>query len=72
VLVPLYQEVIPVLVEAIGRLDYPFDRHEILFITEADDHLTRRGRRLWAMRIVTVPEDSRKPGRGAELRLAGC
>jgi glycosyltransferase XagB len=64
VLVPLYREVsvVPGLVAAMSRLDYPHDRLEILFITEADDEATR-----WAlldaglfanMRVVTVP-----PGR---------
>jgi cellulose synthase/poly-beta-1,6-N-acetylglucosamine synthase-like glycosyltransferase len=62
VLLPLYRErrVVPGLVSAMRRLDYPVDRLEILFITEADDHMTRRA--LLAaglpanMRIVTVPK----------------
>ncbi|MFT3729932.1 MAG: glycosyltransferase [Hyphomicrobium sp.] len=61
VLVPLYREVsvVPGLVAAMGRLDYPNDRLEILFITEADDvetrqALLRRGLRA-NMRVVTVP-----------------
>ncbi len=61
VLVPLYREasVVPALVSAMSRLDYPRERLEILFITEADDAATRgalRGVGLAAnMRIVTVP-----------------
>jgi glycosyltransferase XagB len=62
VLLPLYRErrVVSGLVSAMRRLDYPVDRLEILFITEADDHMTRRA--LLAaglpanMRIVTVPK----------------
>jgi len=61
VLVPLYREVsvVPALIGAMGGLDYPRDRLEILFITEADDADTRRGL-LGAglqgnMRVVTVP-----------------
>ncbi len=61
VLLPLYREgrVVPALIKAMARLDYPFDRLEILFITEADDQMTRRallsaGLRA-NMRIVTVP-----------------
>lgn len=61
VLVPLYRErlVVPGLVEAMARLDYPADRLEILFITEEDDHSTRRALVEAGlkpnMRIVTVP-----------------
>ena len=42
VLLPLYREsrIVPALITAMARLDYPFDRLEILFITEADDHMT--------------------------------
>jgi len=66
VLVPLYHErrVVPSLVKSMARLDYPMDRLEILFITEADDHATRRAL-LEAglrpnMRIVTVPKGQPK------------
>ncbi len=61
VLVPLYREVavVPALIRAMSRLDYPRDRLEILFITEADDVATRRallgGGLLANMRVVTVP-----------------
>jgi glycosyltransferase XagB len=42
VLVPVYHEaeVIPHLVESIGRLDYPLDRLEVLILAEEDDHDT--------------------------------
>jgi len=61
VLIPLYREVavVPGLVDALARLDYPHELLEILFITEADDHATRRaiaGAKLYPnMRTVTVP-----------------
>src|SRR6185437_2734617 len=61
VLLPLYREgrVVPALIEGMARLDYPFDRLEILFITEADDQITRRALLSAGlppnMRIVTVP-----------------
>jgi len=61
VLLPLYREgrVVPALIEGMARLDYPFDRLEILFITEADDQMTRRALLSAGlppnMRIVTVP-----------------
>jgi len=44
VLVPLYQEAASVagLVAALNALDYPEDRLEILFLTEADDLVTRQ------------------------------
>ncbi|WP_245280075.1 glycosyltransferase [Hyphomicrobium sp. 99] len=66
VLIPLYREVavVPGLVEALGRLDYPRELLEILFITEEDDHATRRAietSRLYAnMRTVTVPHGQPK------------
>ncbi len=66
VLIPLYREVavIPDLVVAVTRLDYPRDRLEILFITEADDQATRRallGANLLShMRVVTVPNGQSK------------
>jgi cellulose synthase/poly-beta-1,6-N-acetylglucosamine synthase-like glycosyltransferase len=62
VLVPLYRErqVVPDLVQAMSRFDYPATLVEILFITEADDEMTRRALRRSGlranMRIVTVPE----------------
>lgn len=66
VLVPLYREasVVTALVRAMNRFDYPNDRLEILFITEADDSATR-GALLNAglagnMRIVTVPRGQPK------------
>ena len=42
VLVPLYDEaqIIPILIHALKRLDYPLERLEILIICEADDHST--------------------------------
>jgi len=61
VLIPLYREVaaVPGLMQAMSRLDYPADRLEILFITEANDPATRRALREIGlapyMRIVTVP-----------------
>ena len=61
VLLPLYREsrIVPALITAMARLDYPFDRLEILFITEADDQMTRRALLSAGlppnMRIVTVP-----------------
>lgn len=66
VLVPLYREVavVPALVRAMGRLDYPSDRLEILFITEVDDAVTRHAllhAGLGAnMRVVTVPRGQPK------------
>jgi cellulose synthase/poly-beta-1,6-N-acetylglucosamine synthase-like glycosyltransferase len=61
VLIPVYREeaVIPGLVAAMRRLDYPPDRLEILFITEAHDHPTRhallRTGLAPTMRVVAVP-----------------
>lgn len=61
VLIPVYQEaaVAPALVQAIGALDYPPDKLDIIFITEQNDELTRAalvhaGLRAH-MRILTVP-----------------
>lgn len=61
ILIPLYREVAVVrdLVGAMGQLDYPGDKIEFLFITEADDHATRDvllscGLR-YNMRVITVP-----------------
>ncbi len=66
VLVPLYREAAaaPGLVAALARLDYPPDRLQILFITEADDEPTRRAleRSIAAtapaldVTVLTVPE----------------
>lgn len=61
VIVPLYREasVVPALIGAMGRLDYPSDRLEILFVTETNDRVTRRALlRIGLaanMRVVTVP-----------------
>jgi cellulose synthase/poly-beta-1,6-N-acetylglucosamine synthase-like glycosyltransferase len=61
VLIPLYREraVVLGLVQAMLRLDYPSDRIEFLFVTEAEDHATRqalvRAGLAANMRIVTVP-----------------
>ncbi len=61
VLVPVYREVsiARTLVSAMSRFDYPSDRLEILFITEADDMRTRRALLdaglAGNMRVVTVP-----------------
>src|SRR5205823_12406074 len=43
VLCPLYKEaaVVPQFVAAMGRLDYPTDKLQILFLTEEDDAETR-------------------------------
>lgn len=66
VLIPLYREVavIPDLVDAVARFDYPCDRLEVLFITEADDQATRRAllsaKLLSHMRVVTVPNGQPK------------
>ncbi|WP_157727465.1 glycosyltransferase family 2 protein [Stappia sp. ES.058] len=60
VLVPLYREVrvAPVLAAALGALEYPRGRLEILFLLEADDHETRSALAPLLsthMRIVIVP-----------------
>ena len=61
VIVPLYREpeVIPSLIEALSALDYPPERLEIVFITEADDGLTAAGFAAAAlparMRVMRVP-----------------
>lgn len=61
VLIPLYKEVavIPGLVAAVRRLDYPPDRLEILFITEEHDLPTRHALLQTGlarnMRVLTVP-----------------
>lgn len=43
ILVPLYYETetLPRLVEGIGRLDYPKDKLDVIFLLEEDDHETR-------------------------------
>lgn len=62
VLVPAFREepVAAQLVAALGALDYPLDRLEVLFLTEASDPATRdaiaRCRPPPHMRLVTVPE----------------
>jgi cellulose synthase/poly-beta-1,6-N-acetylglucosamine synthase-like glycosyltransferase len=60
VLVPLYREaeVVPALLAALDRLDYPFDRLEVVLLVEHDDRATesacrRHLRPGW--RILTVP-----------------
>ena len=63
--------------QAMARLDYPFDRFEILFITEADDHMTRRALLSAGlppnMRIVTVPNGQpRTKPRALNLCAVGC
>ncbi|WP_290982237.1 glycosyltransferase [Hyphomicrobium sp.] len=66
VLIPLYREVamVPQLVEAMGEIDYPEDRVEFLFVTEADDSATRnalgRAHLRANMRVVTVPNGQPK------------
>lgn len=61
VLIPVYKEeaVVPGLVAAMRRLDYPPDRVEILFITEEHDPATRnallKAGLAQNMRILTVP-----------------
>lgn len=66
VLIPLYREVavVPGLLDALARLDYPSELLEILFITEADDRATRRAianAGLYPnMRTVTVPRGQPK------------
>ena len=66
VLIPLYREVavVPGLLDALARLDYPSELLEILFITEADDQATRRAianAGLYPnMRTVTVPQGQPK------------
>lgn len=62
ILVALYQEsaIVADLLTALNRFDYPADRTEILFLTEADDSSTRtallRAGLATHMRILTVPE----------------
>lgn len=61
VLVPLYREreIAPRLVEALGRLDYPIDKLDIVFATEADDPATRAALSAAVlqshMHVLTVP-----------------
>lgn len=69
VLIPVYKEeaIIPGLVAAMHRLDYPLDRFEILFITEEHDLPTRHALLKTGlaqnMRVLTVPagEPQTKP-----------
>ena len=65
ILIPLYREahMVASIVASLERLDWPTDKRDILFITEADDTATRialqteiHGRP--GMRIVTVPPGS--------------
>lgn len=61
VLVPLYREanVLPGLVDALGALDYPADKLDVILILEGDDVETRRAAELIALpaciRVVLVP-----------------
>jgi cellulose synthase/poly-beta-1,6-N-acetylglucosamine synthase-like glycosyltransferase len=61
ILVPLFREAdgVPGLVDALDRLDWPRDRLEFLFITEAGDEPTRcaleAAIRRTGMRVVVVP-----------------
>ncbi|MBK9079101.1 MAG: glycosyltransferase [Hyphomicrobium sp.] len=61
VLVPVFREVAiaPALVQAMGALDYPTDKLEIIFITEASDPQTRAALSAASppahMQIITVP-----------------
>lgn len=61
VLVPLYDEaaIVPGLVTALGRLDYPLDRLAISFVLEAHDRETRSAFAATAlpphMRVIIVP-----------------
>jgi cellulose synthase/poly-beta-1,6-N-acetylglucosamine synthase-like glycosyltransferase len=60
VLVPLYREarVAPVLAAALGALDYPHQRLEVLFLLEEDDHETRAALKpllMAHMRTVVLP-----------------
>ena len=69
ILVPVFREwqVVGELVEALDRLDWPRDRLDILFVTEAPDEETRqaleRSLRPQTMRIIVVPpgEPQTKP-----------
>lgn len=61
ILCPLYKEalVVPQFVRAMQALDYPAEKLQILFLTEADDSETRHAIRALALpphfKIVTVP-----------------
>jgi cellulose synthase/poly-beta-1,6-N-acetylglucosamine synthase-like glycosyltransferase len=62
ILCPLYKEarVVPQFVRAMQALDYPAEKLQILFLTEADDSETRNAIRALALpphfKIVTVPD----------------
>lgn len=62
VLVPLYREaeIVPELIEALGRLNYPADRLQILLILEEGDAATRRAvetsELAATMQVVLVPD----------------
>lgn len=64
ILCPLYREarVVPQFVRAMQALDYPPEKLQILFLTEADDAETRNAIRALALpshfKIVTVPDGS--------------
>ncbi|MGE5267824.1 MAG: glycosyltransferase [Deltaproteobacteria bacterium] len=62
ILVPLYREahMAAALADALDRLDWPVEKRDIVFITEAEDHPTRRALAIATqgrpgMRIVSVP-----------------
>ncbi len=61
ILVPLFKEaeVLPDIVDAISRLDYPFDKLDVLLVLEADDASTLAAVRTVAlppyMRVIVVP-----------------
>ncbi len=62
VLVPMYREadVLPGLVAALGRLDYPPDKLQILLLLEEDDEETQSACQQMALpahfRVVTIPD----------------
>ena len=64
ILCPLYREalVVPQVVKAMQALDYPADKLQIMFLTEADDDETRAAIRALHLpahfQIVTVPDGS--------------
>jgi cellulose synthase/poly-beta-1,6-N-acetylglucosamine synthase-like glycosyltransferase len=64
ILCPLYREaaVVPQFVQAIQALDYPAEKLQVLFLTEANDHETRNAISALSLpshfQIVTVPDGS--------------
>jgi len=78
VMVPLHREaaVVPELVEALCRLDYPRDRLDIRFVVEADDAATiaaLRSARLpnWMQIVVAPPGQPRTKPRALNIAMAG-